>query len=86
MKRKIAFIIACVLAACGGKGGGNGDQPDANNAGSDSGSGSDGSVDNTKRTVFTIVLENHDYKEIVGSANAPYINSLIAMGALATNY
>ena len=37
-------------------------------------------------TIFTIVLENHDYAEIVGSTNAPYINSLIAMGALATNY
>ena len=37
-------------------------------------------------TIFTIVLENHDYAEIVGSSNAPYINSLIAMGALATNY
>lgn len=37
-------------------------------------------------TVFTIVLENHDYAEIVGSSNAPYINSLISQYALATNY
>jgi phosphatidylinositol-3-phosphatase len=37
-------------------------------------------------TIFTIVMENHDYAEIVGSSNAPYINSLIAQGALATNY
>src|SRR5438270_220179 len=37
-------------------------------------------------TVFTIVLENHDYAEIVGSPNAPYINSLIATQGLATNY
>ena len=37
-------------------------------------------------TVFTIVLENHDYAEIVGSSNAPYLNSLIAAGGLATNY
>ena len=40
----------------------------------------------TSSTIFTIVLENHDYNEIVGSANAPYINSQIAMGGLATNY
>src|SRR5205823_3206939 len=40
----------------------------------------------TKRTIFTIVLENHDYAEIVGSSHAPYINSLIAQGALATSY
>jgi phospholipase C len=36
--------------------------------------------------VFTILLENHDYNEVVGSANAPYINSLIAAYGLATNY
>jgi hypothetical protein len=36
--------------------------------------------------VVTIVLENHDYKEIVGSPNAPYINELIGKGVLATNY
>ena len=37
-------------------------------------------------TVFTIVMENHDYAEVVGSPNAPYINSLIADYGLATNY
>jgi phospholipase C len=31
-------------------------------------------------------MENHDYAEIVGSTNAPYINSLIAQYGLATNY
>jgi phospholipase C len=36
--------------------------------------------------VFTILLENHDYNEVVGSSNAPYINSLIAKYGLATNY
>jgi len=38
------------------------------------------------RTIYTIILENHDYNEVVGSANAPFINSLIAQGALETNY
>ncbi len=38
-------------------------------------------------TIFTIVLENHDYAEIVGkTAYAPFINSLIDEYALATNY
>jgi hypothetical protein len=38
-------------------------------------------------TVFTILLENHDYSSIVGNMNdAPYINSLIAQGGLATMY
>jgi hypothetical protein len=37
-------------------------------------------------TLFTIVLENHSYASIVGSTNAPYINSLIADYGLAENY
>ncbi|MEO7111113.1 MAG: alkaline phosphatase family protein [Polyangiaceae bacterium] len=38
-------------------------------------------------TIFTIVLENHDYKEVVGdSTDAPFLNSLITSYGLATNY
>jgi hypothetical protein len=38
-------------------------------------------------TVFTIVLENTSASSIVGNkTDAPYINSLIAQGALAANY
>ena len=33
-----------------------------------------------------MVLENLDYADVVGSPNAPYINSLIPLGGLATNY
>ena len=36
--------------------------------------------------VFVIVMENHSYNEIIGSTSAPYINSLLATGGLATNY
>jgi acid phosphatase len=36
--------------------------------------------------VVLIVLENANYADVVGSSNAPYLNSLIAQGALATNY
>jgi hypothetical protein len=46
----------------------------------------DGSVVSGFGTIFTIVMENHDYNEIVGSADAPYFNSLIADYGLATNY
>ena len=38
------------------------------------------------KTVWTILLENHDYNEIVGSTSAPYINMLISQYGLATNY
>jgi hypothetical protein len=89
--RKHVLITTLVLGACGGGGGSGGggeaiDAPSGDDTGDDaSNPGQDGSTSG-KTTIFTIVLENHDYKEIVGSANAPYINSLIAMGGLATNY
>ena len=36
--------------------------------------------------VYLIIMENREYGSIVGSANAPYINSLISSFGLATNY
>lgn len=36
--------------------------------------------------IVVIVLENKTYQSIVGSASAPYIQSLIASGTLYTNY
>ena len=91
MKRALTFSIAIGLAACGGGAGNNNkNNPMPDGPGSGGGDGSqqmiDGPTSNAKPTIFTIVLENHDYAEIVGSSNAPYINSLIAMGGLATNY
>jgi hypothetical protein len=37
-------------------------------------------------TIFTILLENHDYDQVVASVNTPYINSLIGKYGLATDY
>src|ERR1700676_2733836 len=39
--------------------------------GMEAGPGTDGSVAGKLTTVFTILMENHDYNEIVGSPNAP---------------
>lgn len=36
--------------------------------------------------VFLIVLENHEYGEVVGNPRAPYLNGLARRGALATRY
>jgi acid phosphatase len=36
--------------------------------------------------VVIVVLENSNYDDVVGSPNAPYINSLISQGGLATQY
>jgi phosphatidylinositol-3-phosphatase len=36
--------------------------------------------------IFIVIMENHSASQIVGSADAPYINSLIATYGLAANY
>ncbi|MCL4357992.1 alkaline phosphatase family protein [Patescibacteria group bacterium] len=36
--------------------------------------------------IFIIMMENRTYSSIVGNPSAPYLNSLIAHSALATNY
>ncbi|WP_369394611.1 alkaline phosphatase family protein [Streptomyces sp. CG1] len=36
--------------------------------------------------VFTILMENHSYNEIVGNSQAPYINSLVSKYGIASNY
>ncbi|HWB09648.1 MAG TPA: DUF4214 domain-containing protein [Pirellulales bacterium] len=35
--------------------------------------------------VVVVIEENHDYSQIIGSANAPYVNSLAQQGALMTD-
>ena len=35
--------------------------------------------------VIIVIEENHGYNELIGSANAPYINQLANDGALFTN-
>src|SRR6266571_41860 len=35
--------------------------------------------------VVVVIDENHAYGQIIGSASAPYINSLVSQGALLTN-
>jgi acid phosphatase len=36
--------------------------------------------------VVLVVLENENYADVVGSPDAPYLNSLMTQGTLATNY
>ena len=36
--------------------------------------------------VVVVVMENHDYNQIIGNAEAQYINALASGGALLTNY
>ena len=36
--------------------------------------------------IVVVVMENHDYNQIIGNAAAPYINSLASKGSLLTDY
>ena len=89
MNRMISIAMV-MLAACSSGNGGNPSGPGSNNGTTPDApmvmSPDAPTTSGAKPTIFTIVLENHDYAEIVGSTNAPYINSLIAQGALATAY
>jgi hypothetical protein len=100
--KKLAISTALVLAACGSnKTGPTGNGPDANasapdadpNAPDANPNAPDASTSSAQPIIFTIVMENHDYAEIVSqkagdaaSINAPYINSLIKQYGLATSY
>lgn len=59
---------------------------DVADAAADSGSTDAADAGRPPVTIYTIVLSNLDYREVVGSANAPYLNSLLASNGLATNY
>jgi hypothetical protein len=83
--KTISILLAALIGCGGSNNGGTGDD-DAVDASPGQDSSTVDAPIASARTVFTIVLENHDYNEIVGSADAPYINSLIAQGALATHY
>ena len=89
----VLLCAACGSSGTGGQSSGAGGAGSSSSSGgtaattsSSSSSGGDGDGGFVPKHVFTIVLENHDYDEIVGSTNAPYINSLIASYGLATNY
>ncbi|MGH7285722.1 MAG: alkaline phosphatase family protein, partial [Polyangiaceae bacterium] len=69
----------------GGDGGSSSNPGDGGGGTKGDGGTSGGKSDVT--TIFTIVLENHDYNEVVGDkTDAPFINSLIDTYGLATNY
>lgn len=75
----LRFAVLCALlamTACGGGGsssGGTTTVPPSGNSAKAS-------------QVVLVVLENQNYTDVVGSANAPYLNSLLAQGTLATSY
>lgn len=80
MNRAIAkVVVVLAVGSLAGCDAGGGAAPGSDQA---LGASSDGAMP----TIFTIVLENQDYPDIVGSSHAPYINGLIARYGLATSY
>ncbi len=69
-----------------GSGGGTGSGGGGGTGGGGTGGGGGGPSIPQVQHFAIVVLENADYSDIVGSPNAPYINSLIAQGGLAGNY
>ena len=68
-------------------GGGGGDGSTGSDAGkTDSGTTKDGGGVGAIKTVFLIVMENHNWSSIKGNGSAPYINGLLATAAHAEAY
>jgi hypothetical protein len=66
-----------------GQAGGNaGSGPAGQGGGGNAGSGPGKAI----QTVFLIMMENHNWADIKGSASAPYLNSLLAEGAHCEGY
>lgn len=67
----IPVLLSAVLAGCG-------------SASSSDPSGT--SAQSQVSRIAVIVLENHEYDEIIGRPSAPYLNSLTRQSAIAVNY
>jgi hypothetical protein len=84
-----SFVLLALAAACGSSDGTDTPatvDPSGTSGGTSGTSGTPGTTP-APLTIFTIVMENHDYAEIVGkTTDAPFINSLIDDYGLATNY
>jgi len=75
----VLVVLAALAAACGGSGGdttANQKSRDADRA----------KASPTSTKVFLILMENNDWADIKGSRSAPYLNSLLAIGAHAEQY
>jgi hypothetical protein len=70
----IVSTLVLVLYGCGGV------------TGAGKSSSGDSATVPQVQSVAVVVLENTNYSDVVGSANMPYLNGLIAQGALAAQY
>lgn len=88
MRIVVLVSLVLVLAACGGQSGRSSPAPPALPVRSTAASAQAGGAQRLPAFshIFLIVMENKDYGDIIGSAAAPYLNSLAAQYGLATDY
>jgi hypothetical protein len=70
----LLVLLLFISASCGGSLGHSGN-----------GGGGNPSTP-TADHVLLVVLENHSFSQVIGSASMPYLNSLASQNSLATNY
>ncbi len=79
-------LVALAGAACGGNPTANPDGGGGGDGGSEA-TGPDGAGPAALKTVFVLLMENHNWSDIAGSASAPYINkTLLPMSSYCENY
>lgn len=85
-------LLVCLLAAatlqlgCGGGGSGMSNTSTTTGTGGSGGNSAGTSSVPQFAHVFIVMEENHNYSEVIGSANMPYLNSLATANGLATQY
>jgi hypothetical protein len=83
----VGLALGLLAVSCGSSGdtGDGGGTDAASDAAADTTPPPDGGSGALK-TVFVIVMENHNWSDIHGSSSAPYINSLLSTAASCENY
>ncbi len=79
----LAFAAVIAQGGCGGSG-----SQSASTSGGGGSGGNSGVSDNSPHFahVFMVVEENHNFNEVIGNSNMPYLNSLASANGLATQY
>src|SRR5260221_3924643 len=80
-----ALLASLLLTSCGGGAGSVAVTPPSVSGNVPNGGGSAASIPQVQH-VAVVVLENTNYGDVFGSANAPYLNSLLTSGSLTAKY